>query len=528
MGREGVKIDFGNFAQNILKQRQAFETATLKAKLAQQRAKEEAATLKKSLQEQGLVAPDQRPNAQVQGQVSQQPGLNPLNPLSRQGPVQSLVGGGFGDIQGNRVSQQGFGARNDGTQKGPGFFGTLQRPDGRVSTELSIGVDIDGKEVQIPSLVPTLTEQEKNHLLGGGQPTKEIVDKAVVHAKQRVSQGQSPFAQQGEQQSRRVQPGQQEEPPFIEFRGRLFANPRFDKDKEKTPEQKVQAIREKGFETQQTKRAERSIKIESGARAAISNLELVSGVGRDFMQVYVDAVKEGGAGGFAQQKIGQFATKVGDIPKGIPALGGTSETIKFGSKFKRTGTLEGKRSEFLLKMMPMLSQQTEKGEGSVRMVASILQALGKTIPDSNTAPEAAGEQVAETMRTFFRFARAAENNRLSFDKEFSKMDVDDLVFTREIKNRKGKVISTEDVPSPELSRWISKVSQVIDRVQLSPEEQAQIDAIIGEVNGPLTAHLNQISEPTREKQRIPGETIRFQDIPFKHPKKIGRFTVEVE
>ena len=92
----------------------------------------------------------------------------------------------------------GYGKRADGSNKGQGYFGELKRPDGKVSTELSIGVDMDGKETEIPSLVPTLTEQEKSYLLSGGKPTKEIVQKAVAHAKKRIAAGKSPFAQPGE------------------------------------------------------------------------------------------------------------------------------------------------------------------------------------------------------------------------------------------------------------------------------------------------------------------------------------------
>ena len=86
-----------------------------------------------------------------------------------------------------------YGKRKDGTKKGKGFMGELKRPDGRVSTELSIGLKIDGKETEIPSLVPTLSENERNHLLGGGRPTDNIVKKAVVHARDRMKRGKSPF-----------------------------------------------------------------------------------------------------------------------------------------------------------------------------------------------------------------------------------------------------------------------------------------------------------------------------------------------
>ena len=39
-------------------------------------------------------------------------------------------------------SDNGFGLRADGTKKGSGWLGPLQRPDGRISSEISIGVDI--------------------------------------------------------------------------------------------------------------------------------------------------------------------------------------------------------------------------------------------------------------------------------------------------------------------------------------------------------------------------------------------------
>ena len=126
---------------------------------------------------------------------------------------------------------------------------------------------------------------------------------------------------------------------------------------------------------ERTKRiAEREQKIKSGQRASITNLEILTGVGRDFAKSLADATEEGGAGGAIQAFIGERATKFGDLPG---FLGGK----EIGGKFSRTGTVEGKRIELLLKMMPMLTQQTEKPEGSVRIIRSVLSALGETIPD---------------------------------------------------------------------------------------------------------------------------------------------------
>jgi len=89
-----------------------------------------------------------------------------------------------------------YGLRADGTPKGTGWLGELKRPDGKVSTELSIGVEFDGKEREIPALVPTLIKPEIDHLLSGAKPTDAIVNKAVAFARQRISQGKSPFKEQ--------------------------------------------------------------------------------------------------------------------------------------------------------------------------------------------------------------------------------------------------------------------------------------------------------------------------------------------
>ena len=53
-------------------------------------------------------------------------------------------------------------------------------------TELSIGVDFGKGQMDIPTIVPTLTRDEINHLASGGEITDEIVRKAVDHAVKRL------------------------------------------------------------------------------------------------------------------------------------------------------------------------------------------------------------------------------------------------------------------------------------------------------------------------------------------------------
>ena len=86
-----------------------------------------------------------------------------------------------------------MGTRPDGSLKDVGFLGKLARPDKSFSTELGITVNLGGEDVNLPLLVPTLKKQEINWLLEGNTPTKDIVTKAVEHAKDRLGQGLSPF-----------------------------------------------------------------------------------------------------------------------------------------------------------------------------------------------------------------------------------------------------------------------------------------------------------------------------------------------
>jgi hypothetical protein len=92
-----------------------------------------------------------------------------------------------------------YGKRVDGTEKGSGWLGELKMKDGsnRIMTEFSAGFEVNGKEVEMPTIVPTLSEEELNHLLQGGKPTKQIYDKAYKHGMERIKSGESPFKNSG-------------------------------------------------------------------------------------------------------------------------------------------------------------------------------------------------------------------------------------------------------------------------------------------------------------------------------------------
>jgi hypothetical protein len=111
-----------------------------------------------------------------------------------------------------------WGPRPDGSSKGMGFLGVFKTPSGQDVSEYSVGVNIGGKEMDVPSLVPTLTSDEVQATLKAANdqkpPPQSVIEKAAAYAKQRIAQGKPVFAQDGEQQLRTdiTAPGKQAAP----------------------------------------------------------------------------------------------------------------------------------------------------------------------------------------------------------------------------------------------------------------------------------------------------------------------------
>jgi hypothetical protein len=56
-----------------------------------------------------------------------------------------------------------------------------------------MGFGMDGKEVEVPMIVPSTTKQELDIILNLGKETPAMIKKATDHAKMRIKQGKSPF-----------------------------------------------------------------------------------------------------------------------------------------------------------------------------------------------------------------------------------------------------------------------------------------------------------------------------------------------
>jgi hypothetical protein len=78
--------------------------------------------------------------------------------------------------------------------KGKGYNGMLPHKEGGNSTELSR----DNGKYDYPLIVPTLTKEEREHLLSGNEATDAIEQKAAAHAAKRKAEGKSVYAQPNE------------------------------------------------------------------------------------------------------------------------------------------------------------------------------------------------------------------------------------------------------------------------------------------------------------------------------------------
>lgn len=105
-----------------------------------------------------------------------------------------------------------YGKRNDGTNKGAGYLGELKLPDGSVATEYttqSDAVKVNGKRIDFPTIVPTLSKQEVSLMQNDLIPNKKeipepIMRKAIDHANMRLQKGRSVYKETPEDVMRRT------------------------------------------------------------------------------------------------------------------------------------------------------------------------------------------------------------------------------------------------------------------------------------------------------------------------------------
>ena len=118
----------------------------------------------------------------------------------------------------------------------------------------------------------------------------------------------------------------------------------------------------------------------------------------------------------------------------------------------------------------MLTQQLTKPEGSVRLIESVLRALGQTLPEKTTGKVMASRQTSESILSFYRFARASQMANMDFDKIFQNIDIN----------------SASDEEIDAISKtWVANVNRISERLEITGEEQQSVNALIGKAISPL-------------------------------------------
>jgi hypothetical protein len=174
------------------------------------------------------------------------------------------------------------------------------------------------------------------------------------------------------------------------------------------------------------------------------NLSLVAGAMLPLTQTLVDAYKEGGAG----NKFKSIITDLAD-------QGWLGE--KAAEKKTASTAYDGKTTEVLLKMMPIMSSQYGK-EGSTRILQGVFDRLGRTLPDLGTAPKNAREKLSNTLDTLYGVTRAVSLIDLS------KFDVN---------NEK------------DINRLADKIATIAREVDITGTEKEAYDGLKNTVLAPL-------------------------------------------
>lgn len=262
------------------------------------------------------------PSGQVRLIPGRQPGAAPAaaapGAVSPQAQVVSPTAPNVSDLQVNPagVDRTSWEPRGDGTAKGLGFLGLLKTPDGRVASEYTIGVPINGKETDIPTLVPTLTRPEVEQVLKG-QVTPAIRQKAETWALDRVKSGKPVFATDEESPAyqggatmdatgKLVQPAS--EPAPAAAQGARTADSFQIVDRPDTVAGNVQAIRQ----ARETAMAVRNQDIEWNVRQ--NPLEMIRSLKRGIETM------GGGVRSFASMLQGKIPTELESIYNGFDAI----------------------------------------------------------------------------------------------------------------------------------------------------------------------------------------------------------------
>ena len=223
---------------------------------------------------------------------------------------------------------------------------------------------------------------------------------------------------------------------------------------------------------------ERSEKSLSSKQAVIRSAEGVGSAARRLAEQWAKAYEEGGVGNAAKDYISKAAIRLGG---------------PLGDKYRATSALPGRKTEMMIKMMPILTQQGDK-EGSVRLVQTIFERLGDTLPKGYSGIGSARDQLATTVENMFGYAKAF------YDSGITKKQIDDM-------------------SDSELNAFVDILNQSAQRMAFSPEEQQAMNNVMNTALEPIDKIMNKDQvEELPNGLRVGGE---FNGEKIKKIKRVG-------
>ena len=177
------------------------------------------------------------------------------------------------------------------------------------------------------------------------------------------------------------------------------------------------------------------------------NLDLVSGALLPLAQTMANAYIEGGAGNIIKKGITNLAQS-GWLPESMQ------------EELSDSTAVTGKKTEVLLKMMPLMSSQYGK-EGSTRIIKGIFDKLGETLPDLENAPLNAIKMIENSVDTLYGVVRAVNNVNLK------NYDIDD---------------------ETQRENLINRIVILSQNLEIMGEEKAALDNLKATITGPIQAY----------------------------------------
>jgi hypothetical protein len=239
-----------------------------------------------------------------------------------------------------------------------------------------------------------------------------------------------------------------------------------------TTQQEMYDPKAKAKEAKDKKISEFGASLQNASITSDYNLDQVGGVLLDYMDLLTDAHVQGGAGN-ALKGLGNKLASKGII------------SGKGAEKYEKSGAITGKKGEMILKMFPMLTQQIGK-EGSIRLMTSVLDMIGATIPDEVTPEALIREQGYQTLLSLARISRAVKQM------DVKRLDPDDVVGIRSF----AKDLSTSAT-----------------KLKFSEEEQKALDSYADTVFGKWDNYYTPPSRRTAEynkAQTADGRTFMYK------------------